>query len=121
MPLRTGLRILPLALVAALAAIAFAGVGTAAARSCSDIQLPGRGYIIGITAKNVGCKSAKSVARAHFRKRLDRGGWDGKYNGNVKGYSCRESDRRKTSTELNARVRCTDGSKRISFVYQSNR
>lgn len=115
------LRTLPLALLAALALVAVASVGTASAKSCSDIQLAGQGYIIGINVTGISCSTGKSIAREHFRKRRARGGWDGKYNGRVKGYRCRESDRRKTSIQLNARVRCTRGSKRVRFVYQSDR
>ena len=116
------LRLLPLALLAALAIVALAGIGTASAKSC-DVDTndyPGEGYFTSLSAKGVSCTKAKSVARAHYSKRVDNGGKDGEFNGKVKKFRCRESDRNKTSTELNARVTCKKGDKRVKFTYQQN-
>lgn len=115
------LRLLPLALIAALAVVALAGAGTAAAASCNVRNAyPGDGYFTSMRVSGVSCSTGKSVAREHYRKRVGRGGKDGRYNGKVKGYSCRESSRNKISTELNARVTCKRGGKRIVFTYQQN-
>ena len=116
------LRLLPLALIAALAVVAFAGAGTAAAATCNvkTSDYPGDGYFTSLRVSGVSCSTGKSVAREHYRKRVRRGGKDGKYNGSVKGWSCRESSRSKTSTELNARVTCRRGGKRVVFTYQQN-
>ncbi len=111
---------LPLALVAALALVAVAGVGTASAKSCSSAKYPGDGYFTSLRVTGVSCSTGKKVAREHYRKRVRNGGRDGRYNGSVLGWSCRESSRSKTSTELNARVTCRRGSKRIVFTYQQN-
>ncbi len=78
------------------------------------------GYIVNLSASGTSCSRAKEIAKAHYSKRRANGGWDGKLNGSVKGYSCTESDRRKQSGQLNARVSCKKGGARISFVYQSN-
>ena len=116
------LRTLPLALLAALAVVALAGAGTATAKGC-DVKTsdyPGDGYFTSLSVSGVSCSTGKSVAREHYRKRVRRGGRDGKYNGSVKGFNCRESSRNRSSTELNARVSCKRGSKRVSFTYQQN-
>jgi len=116
------LRLLPLALLAALAVVALAGSGTAAAATCSvrTSDYPGDGYFTSLRTSGVGCTTGKSVAREHYRKRVRRGGRDGKFNGRVKGWRCRESSRSKTSTELNARVTCRRSGNRIVFTYQQN-
>ncbi len=111
---------LPLTLAAVVALLAIGGTGTATAKSCSDFQVS-NGYIVNLKANGTSCSRAKEVAKGHYSKRRARGGWDGKFNGSIKGYSCTESDRRKSSTELNARVSCKKGGARISFAYQSNR
>jgi hypothetical protein len=113
-------RLLPLALLAAFAVVPLAGSGTAAAKSCSDFQV-NNGYVTNLSVKGVSCSTGKKVAREHYNKRRKRGGWDGKYNGSVRGYSCRETNRNKSSVELNGRVVCKRGGKRITFFYQSNR
>jgi hypothetical protein len=112
------LRLLLLTLIAALAA----STGTAAAATCSvrTSDYPGDGYFTSLRTKGVGCTKGKSVAREHYRKRVSKGGRDGRFNGRVQGYRCRESSRSKTSTELNARVTCKRGGKRITFTYQQN-
>ena len=116
------LRLLPLALIAALAVVAAFGAGTASAKSCNvrTSDYPGDGYFTSLSVRGVSCSTGKSVAREHYRKRVRRGGKDGKYNGSVKGWSCRESSRSKTSTELNARVTCRRSGNRITFTYQQN-
>ena len=112
------LRLFLLTLIAVLAA----STGTAAAASCSvrTSDYPGDGYFTSLRTSGVGCSTGKSVAREHYRQRVRRGGKDGKYNGSVKGWSCRESSRSKTSTELNARVTCRKSGDKIVFTYQQN-
>ena len=113
----------PLALIAALAVAALAGsAGSASAATCSvrTSDYPGDGYFTSLRTSGVGCSTGKSVAREHYRKRVRNGGKDGRYNGSVKGWSCRESSRSKTSTELNARVTCRRSGNRITFTYQQN-
>ena len=116
------LRLLPLALIASLALVAIAGAGTAAAKSCGvkPSTYPGDGYFTSLSVKSTSCKKGKKVARAHYKKRVNRGGKDGEFNGRVKRFNCDESSRNKTSTELNARVTCKRGRKRIEFTYQQN-
>ena len=110
---------LPLALVAALAIVALAGVGTASAKSCSAAKYPGHGYFTSLSVKGTSCARGREVQRAHYRCRVRNGGRDGRCNRRVEGYRCRES-RNRISTEINASVRCTRGSAVIRWTYQQN-
>jgi hypothetical protein len=103
-------------------ALVFASVGTASAKSCSvkPSDYPGDGYFTSLSVSGTSCSNGKSVAREHYRKRVNRGGRDGKFNGSVKGWSCRESSRNKSRNELNARVTCRRSGNRITFTYQQN-
>ena len=122
MTVRTGLRILPLALLAALALVAVAGVGTASAKTCNvkTSDYPGDGYFAYLRVTGVSCTKGKSVAREHYRCRVSNGGRDGRCNRRVQGFSCRESGRTKQAGQLNAKVTCKRGSKRVVFYYQQN-
>ncbi len=110
---------LPLALVAALAIVALAGVGTASAKSCSSAKYPGDGYFTSLSVRGTSCAKGREVQRAHYRCRVRNGGRDGRCNRRVEGYSCSER-RNKIPTEINARVSCRKGSARITFTYQQN-
>ena len=111
---------LPLALVAALALVALAGVGTAAAKSCSPAKYPGDGYFTSLSVSGTSCARGREVQRSHYRCRVRAGGRDGRCGRRVEGYRCRESRFGRTSAEYNARVRCTRGSATIRFTYQQN-
>ena len=113
------LRLLPLALFAALALVAVAGAGTAAAKSCSPAKYPGDGYFTSLTVKVTSCSQGKKVQKAHYRCRMNNGGKDGRCRKRVEGYKCRET-RNAISTEINSRVRCRKGSARVRFTYQQN-
>ena len=110
---------LPLALIAALAIVALAGVGTAAARSCSPAKYPGDGYFTSLSVRGTSCAKGREVQREHYRCRVRNGGRDGRCTRRVEGYRCRE-DRNRIATEINSRVRCTRGSAVIRFTYQQN-
>ena len=109
---------LPLALVAALAIVALAGVGTASAKSCSPAKYPGDGYFTSLSVSGTSCARGREVQRAHYRCRISNGGRDGRCS-RALGYRCRES-RTRISTEINGRVRCTRSSAVVSFTYQQN-
>ena len=112
---------LPLALVAALALVALAGVGTASAKSCSSASYPGDGYFTSLSVKGTSCARGREIQRSHYRCRVSNGGKDGRCR-RTKGYTCTESRPRsqRTSSEYNAIVRCTRGSAVIRFTYQQN-
>ena len=113
------LRLLPLALLAALAMVALAGVGTASAKSCSPAKYPGDGYFTSLSVRGTSCSAGKTVQRNHYRCRVRNGGKDGRCSSRVDGYRCSER-RNRISTEINGRVSCRKGSRRISFTYQQN-
>src|SRR4051794_31573481 len=119
------LRTTLLAAVACIVAVAFAA-GTAsaggptahAAAHCKDLN-PGDGYIVNITTRHVGCATGRKVASAHRSCRLKHGK-RGRCTSKVRGYRCKEGHRNSISTQFTAKVKCTRGSKRVSFVYQQN-
>ena len=113
------LRTLPLALLAALAVVALAGVGTASAKSCSSAKYPGDGYFTSLSVKGTSCASGKTVQKHHYSCRVRNGGKDGRCSSRVDGYSCSER-RNRISTEINAKVTCKKGSRKIVFTYQQN-
>ncbi len=111
---------LPLALVAALAIVALAGVGTASAKSCSAAKYPGDGYFTSLSVQGTSCAKGREVQRAHYRCRVRNGGKDGRCKRRVEGYSCSERRGARTPAEYNARVSCRRSSARITFTYQQN-
>ncbi len=113
------LRLLFLAALAALAVVAVAGTGTAAAKSCKPAKYPGDGYFTSLSVKGTSCASGRTVQKHHYSCRVRNGGKDGRCNKRVDGYSCSER-RNRISTEINARVSCKKGSRRVSFTYQQN-
>ena len=119
MPLRTALRVLPLAAVAAVVLV-FAGAGTASAKSCSSAKYPGDGYFTSLSVKRTSCAAGRTVQKHHYSCRVRNGGRDGRCSSRVDGYSCSERRGAKTSVEYNAAVTCKKGRKRISFTYQQN-
>jgi hypothetical protein len=111
------------ALAAALAALllaavaALAGAPAAQAKTCSPFDLPGDGYITSLSVSHVGCTTGRKLANSYYRCRLKKGK-AGRCTSKVMGYSCKETKRTKIPTEINARVTCTLGAKRIVHTYQ---
>jgi hypothetical protein len=111
------------ALVAALAALvlaavaALAGAAPAQAKTCSPFDLPGDGYITSLSVAHVGCTTGRKLANAYYKCRIKKGK-TGRCTDKVLGYSCKETNRTKIPTEINARVTCTRGAKRIVHTYQ---
>jgi len=114
-----------LALATALAVFAIAalvGAPGAQAASCSTqstaFYLPnGNGYITSMTVAKIGCATGRKVAQA-FNKCRRAKGREGRCTSKVLGYSCKETKRTKVPTEINARVTCTRGAKRVVHTYQ---
>lgn len=112
-----------LALVALLAAVAIAllaGAPTAHARSCAQSRLPGgNGYITSLDVTKVSCKKGRQVALAYYRCRREKGK-TGRCTRKVSGYGCKETTRKQTRIppEINARVSCKRGARRIVHTYQ---
>jgi hypothetical protein len=112
-----------LALAAALAALAVAaltGAPAADAATCSQSNLPnGNGYITSLTVSRVSCRTGREVALAYFRCRLKHGK-AGRCTSKVLRYTCKETKRVRIATEIDARVSCTRGSRRVVHTYQQN-
>jgi len=111
-----------LALVAALAAMALAalaGASAARAASCTPPKYPGSGYFTSLTVTNVSCATGRKLVKAYYGCRIKKGR-AGRCTRKVLGYSCKETKRTMIPTELNARVRCKRGARRVVHTYQQN-
>jgi hypothetical protein len=110
-------------LVMALAALAIAllaGAPTARATTCSDGRLPnGNGYFTSLTVTKVSCKTGRKVVLAYYTCRIKKGK-KARCTDKVMGYSCREVKRTQIPTEINARVSCKRGARRVVRTYQQN-
>jgi hypothetical protein len=111
------------ALVVALTALAvalLAGAPTAHAATCSDGRLPnGNGYFTSLTVTKVSCKTGRKVALAYYKCRIKKGK-KARCTDKVMGYSCKELKRTQIPTEINARVSCKRGARRVVHTYQQN-
>jgi hypothetical protein len=104
--------------LAGLLAAAVLVPSTASAATCSPPDYPGSGYFTSLKTKNVSCKTGKRVTLAHYKCRI-KNGKKGKCNHKVLRYRCTEV-RNSIPTELNARVTCKRGAKRVVYTYQQN-
>jgi hypothetical protein len=114
------LRLAFAALLAAAAVALLAGVPGARAATCADGRLPnGNGYFTSLTVSKVSCKTGKRVALGYFKCRIKKGK-KARCTDKVMGYSCRELKRTQIPTEINARVSCKRGARRVVHTYQQN-
>ena len=108
------------ALLAALAVALLAGAPAARAATCADGRLPnGNGYFTSLTVTKVSCKTGKRVVLAYYKCRIKKGK-KARCTDKVMGYSCREVKRTQIPTEVNARVSCKRGARRVVHTYQQN-
>src|ERR1700742_961871 len=108
-------------LVSALAAIAVlvtASPSAHAATTCKPPSYPGTGYFTSLSVTHTSCTTGKKFVVAYYKCRLKHGK-AGRCTSKVMGYSCTEK-RETIPTEIDARVTCKDGSKRITHTYQQN-
>ena len=115
-----------IALVAALAALTFAAVAAFAgtppaahAASCHTPKYPGQGYFTSLDVTKVSCARGSKVAVAYYKCRIKKGK-AARCTNKVLGYSCKETKRVKIPTELDARVSCTLGARKVVHTYQQN-
>ena len=94
------------------------GPAAAATGSCAPPAYPGSGYFTSLKVSHVGCKSGRTVTLAHYRCRTENGK-KGRCKRRVRGYSCSEK-RNSIPTEINSRVTCKKGAKRVVYTYQQN-
>src|SRR4051794_14378718 len=106
------------AFVLTLAAVVAFAPATASAASCTPPKYPGSGYFTTLKVTKVSCSTGKSVTLAFHKCRV-KNGIKGRCTSRVKGYSCKES-RQSISTEIDGRVTCRSGSRKVEFTYQQN-
>ena len=107
-----------LLLFALAAALSLVIAPAAHAKTCSAPKYPGSGYFTSLTVKGTSCATGRKLARAYYRCRT-RSGRKGRCHRRVLRYSCRE--RRQTiPTEIDGKVTCRRGARRIVHTYQQN-
>lgn len=116
--IRGSMKLSVLAALALALGLALAGAPAASAKSCSPPKYPGNGYFTSLTVKNTTCAKGRKVALAHYRCRTENGK-AGRCKRRVLRFSCSET-RTKIPTELNGRVTCKRGGKRVVYTYQQN-
>jgi hypothetical protein len=89
-----------------------------AATTCKPPKYPGTGYFTSLSVSHTSCTTGKKFVVAYYKCRLKHGK-AGRCTSHVMGYSCKET-RNTIPTEIDARVTCKDGSKRITHTYQQN-
>ncbi|MDA0183386.1 hypothetical protein OJ997_23955 [Solirubrobacter phytolaccae] len=104
-------------LVAALALLV-ALPASAQAATCTPPKYPGSGYFTSLKATKVSCGEASKVALA-FHKCRTKKGVSGRCVSKVRKYACNEK-RTTISTEINGRVTCKYGSRKVELTYQQN-
>jgi hypothetical protein len=115
-------RLSALWLAACLAvAVAASGAGAVpgrAARTCKPPRYPGSGYFTSLSVSRVSCRTGRRVALAYYRCRT-RNGPAGRCHRRVLGFSCRER-RNSIPTEIDARVTCRHGHRKVVHTYQQD-
>jgi hypothetical protein len=90
-----------------------------AAKTCSVPQYPGDGYFTSLSVKHVSCKTGRSLALAYYHCRIKHGRAGKCQKARVMHFRCHEV-RMSIPTELDARVTCKRGGKRVVHSYQQN-
>ena len=103
--------------VAALALLV-ALPASAQAATCTPPKYPGSGYFTSLKATKVSCSEASKVAIA-FHKCRTKTSVKGRCTSKVRKFSCTEK-RTTISTEINGRVTCKYGSRKVELTYQQN-
>ena len=90
-----------------------------AAQACPVPDYPGDGYFTSLRVKHVSCKTGRSLALAYYRCRAKHGRAGKCTKGRIMRFRCHEV-RMSIPTELDARVTCKRGAKRVIHSYQQN-
>jgi hypothetical protein len=99
-------------------ALLLAWAAPAQAATCKAPKYPGEGYFTSLTATEVSCSTASKFVVKYYKCRTKTGP-AGRCVKRVDGYSCTET-RQSIPTEINGRVTCKKGSRRIVHTYQQN-
>jgi hypothetical protein len=105
-------------LIVVLAALAATAGPAHAATTCSVPKYPGSGYFTKLQVTHVSCATGRKFVVSYYKCRTKHG-VSGRCSSKVSGYSCKET-RNTIETEIDAKVTCTNGSKRIVHYYQQN-
>ena len=104
--------------VLALALLVVLPASSAQAATCTPPKYPGSGYFTSLKVTRTSCATGRKLELAYYHCRL-RHGVKGRCTSRVMGYRCKEV-RNSIPTEIDARVTCTDGSRKIVHTYQQN-
>ena len=105
-------------LVGASGAHAAAAPTAHAAKTCKPPKYPGTGYFTSLSVTGTSCSTGNKFVVAYYKCRTAHG-VKGRCTKKVMGYSCKET-RQSISVEIDARVTCKDGSKKIVHSYQQD-
>jgi hypothetical protein len=118
MGLKSQLRLGVLLACCAAALLATASASGAAAKTCKPPKYPGVGYFTSLNVTGVTCAQGNKFVVAYYKCRTKHGA-AGKCTSKVEGYTCKET-RNSIPTEIDARVTCTHGHKKIVHTYQQD-
>ena len=118
MRIRVLLLVLTIAATTALVAGAHAAPVATAAKSCRAPDYPGSGYFTSLSVKHVTCAFGRKLTLAHYRCRTENGR-AGRCHRKVLHYTCKET-RSRIATEIDGRVTCTRGARKVIYTYQQN-
>ncbi len=115
------------AVLGSLAVIGLVGApaGAAKTRGCKPPASPAGlkgGYFTELRATNVSCKRARRLVRSYYKCRMRKGIRASCSGRTINGLKCRESRpaNLQLDTQINARVTCRKGSRRVRHSYQQN-
>ena len=107
-----------------LAVIVFTGGANGApvahaAKACSVPAYPGSGYFTSLTVKRVTCRTGRKLALAYYYCRVKNGPAGKCHRRRVMKFRCHEV-RQSIPTELDGRVTCKRGGRKVVHTYQQN-
>jgi hypothetical protein len=82
-------------------------------------QYPGDGYFTSLHVKHVSCSTGRRLAVAYYRCRTKHGRAGKCHKARIMRFRCHET-RMSIPTEVDARVTCKKGAKRVVHSYQQN-
>jgi hypothetical protein len=108
----------------AVAGLVGAQAGAAKTTACSVPDYPNAdpgGYFTSLQVTGASCKTGRSLAVRYYKCRIKHGR-KGRCASRVLGYSCKESRPADSQSDeqLNAKVTCRRGSRKIVHTYQQN-
>jgi hypothetical protein len=117
----------PIALVVTALTVAAAGPATAKTAATTKCKITassgeklGPTYVSKVTVGGgVTCTAGFKVVKAYYTCRVHNGGPAGRCTKTVLGYHCNET-RTSIPTQIDAKVTCTNGHKRVVHEYQQN-